>query len=68
MKAKTREFKVGQQVLMKKVNRTTLDPLFEGPFEVREIKCQQNVGIFRNKKIQFVHKDLLKLYNSNEDS
>jgi hypothetical protein len=65
--SKIREFKIGQKVMMTKTNRTTLDEVYQGPYEVRELRCGQNVGIWRNNKIQFVHKDLLKLYQEEDE-
>lgn len=66
LKAKLRHFEVGGQVLMKKVNRSTLEEVFQGPYEIREIRSDHNVGIWRNNKLQFVHKDLLKKYTAEE--
>lgn len=56
------DFKVNDKVLLKKEDRRKLDPVYLGPFLVKEVKLSNVVLVDKNNKMKEVHKNRLIKY------
>ena len=55
------EFKIGDKILIKREKRQKLDPIYEGPFIIKQID-NVNVVIDKNNKLDVVHKNRIIKY------